>query len=312
VKLLVTGAAGYLGSTLVPELLRAGHSVTAIDSLTKPGCLLHVAGEAGFTFHRLDVTEPGRIRPLVPGMDAVIHLAAIVDEQECTADEARAYRVNTWATEELVALSRDAGVARFLFVSTASIYGASSHDAPAVEGSPPNARTIYAKSKLQAEGAVLGAASATFAPTVFRFASLMGVSPTMRYDGVMNRFLLHAARDGTIPVRGGTSWRPCLHVRDAAHAVRAWLELDRRGPAGTLLNVGQGNYQKSHLAQVAAGVFPSATVTIDDAAGDRDYCVDFSKSHEVFGHYAERGPQLAAAELGRAFQSGLLQPEPGA
>jgi len=312
VKLLVTGAAGYLGSTLVPVLLRAGHAVTAIDSLTKPGFLLHVAAEPGFAFHRVDVTDTAQVRPLLSGVDAVVHLAAIVDEQECAADEARAYRVNTWATQQLVALSREAAVRRFLFVSTASIYGASSHDAPAREGDPANARTIYAKSKLQAEAAVVGAAAASFVPMVFRFASLMGVSPIVRYDGVMNRFLLHAARDGTIPVRGGTSWRPCLHVRDAARAARAWLELDRPGPAGTLLNVGEGNYQKRHLAQVAAGAFPSVKIQIDDVAGDRDYCVDFTKSRQLLGGYAEAGPDVAAAELSRAFLGGLLQPEPDA
>ena len=280
-KLLVTGAAGYLGSTLVPVLLRAGHAVTAIDSLTKPGFLLHVAAEPGFAFHRIDVTDTARVRPHLSGVDAVVHLAAIVDEQECAADEARAYRVNTWATQQLVALSREAAVRRFLFVSTASIYGASSHDAPATEGDPANARTIYAKSKLQAEAAVVGAAAASFVPMVFRFASLMCVSPIVRYDGVMNRFLLHAARDGTIPVRGGTSWR-------------------------------QGNYQKRHLAQVAAGAFPSVKIQMDDVAGDRDYCVDFTKSRQLLGGYAEAGPDVAAAELSRAFLGGLLRPEPDA
>jgi nucleoside-diphosphate-sugar epimerase len=309
-KVFVTGAAGYLGSTLVPLLLREGCDVLAADDLSKPGFLLHVAGNPRFRFHRIDVTDPAAVEPLLDGCDAVVHLAAVIDEQECRADESRAYRVNARSTEQLARLAPRHGLTKMLFVSTASIYGAASHDQPATETTKPDARTVYAKSKLEGETGVLGAASSSFTTTVFRFASLMGVAPVVRYDGLLNRLLLHAARDGTIPVRGDASWRPCLHVGDAAGAIYSWLARDRAGVSGTLLNVGQDNYQKRQLAKIVAGVFPRAELKIDPLPNDRDYCLDFSRSREIFGDYARRTAEQSAGELERAFSTGLLAPDP--
>ena len=343
-RVLITGAAGMLGRKLAARL--ADVDEVLLHDIVEPSA----PARAAYKWRGLasDLSALGEAEKLLAARpQLVFHLAAIVSG-EAEADFDKGYRVNLDGTRRLFEAIRAIGGGykpRVVFASSIAVFGAPFPEAigdeflcaPLTSYGTQKAIDELLLADYSRRGFFDGvgirlpticvrpgkpnrAASGFFSGIIREplagQEAVLPVTKTVRHWFASPRagvgFLLHAARDGTIPVRGGTSWRPCLHVRDAARAARAWLELDRPSPAGTLLNVGEGNYQKRHLAQVAAGAFPSVKIQIDDVAGDRDYCVDFSNSRRLFGSYAEAGPQLAATELSRAFLGGLLQPEPDA
>ena len=195
---VITGGAGYIGSLLTSELLRANYRVTVLDSLLFGGeSLVPFLTHPNFHFIKADVTEPRAIKDsLRDGWqkpNAIVHLAAIVGFPACQAvGKQVAWKYNVEATKMVFEQSADLGVERFVFASTYSNYGLSKDGKPVTEESPLNPQSIYAETKIAAEEFLLGQKDSACAPLLFRFATLYGISPRTRFDLIVNQFVLDA------------------------------------------------------------------------------------------------------------------------
>jgi nucleoside-diphosphate-sugar epimerase len=242
-KVLVTGAAGYIGDAAVRMLLGINCEVTALDNLMYGGS--YMRRHKSLKFIRGDITDRDLIAELVPKHDAVLHLAAIVGDGACQAEPKMTVAVNQTATEHIAELCRLHGK-RMVFASTCSVYGASSELLD--ESSPTNPLSIYAGTKLKAEDSVRKVAD----HCIFRLGTLFGISEEharLRCDLVANILTYRALSGETLSVFGGEQWRPMLHVKDAAET----LALAAAGGArtGTFI-LAKDNYTILNLARVIA------------------------------------------------------------
>lgn len=271
---LVTGHRGYIGVHLVDVLQRAGHTVTGCDSGLFDGCEWE-------PFPRPDLELLADVRELelddVRGHDCVMHLAAISNDPMGDVDPELTLSVNRDASVRLAELAKAAGVPRFLFAGSCSVYGrATDHDV--VESDPLNPLTAYARSKIEVEEAVRPLADEAFTPVFLRNATAYGDSPMLRIDLVVNNLLACAHALGVIRIMSdGTPWRPLIHCRDIARAFLALAEADV--PAGTAVNVGANdeNYQVRDVAALVQELVPDARIEFAGEAADdpRSYRVAF-------------------------------------
>jgi nucleoside-diphosphate-sugar epimerase len=274
VDVLVTGHRGYIGVHLVDVLQHAGHSVTGCDSGLFDGC-------AWEPFAAADVELRKDVRELelddVRGHDCVMHLAAISNDPMGDVDPELTLSVNRDASVRLAELAKEAGVPRFLFAGSCSVYGqATDHDV--VESDPLNPLTAYARSKIEVEEAVRPLAEETFTPLFLRNATAYGASPMLRIDLVVNNLLACAHALGEIRIMSdGTPWRPLIHCRDIARAFLAFADADV--PGGTAVNVGGNdeNYQVREIAELVQKLVPHAQIEFTGEAGNdpRSYRVSF-------------------------------------
>ena len=272
--ILVTGHRGYIGVHLVDVLQRAGHTVTGCDSGLFDGCEWEPYAAA-------DVELRKDVRDLelddVRGHDCVMHLAAISNDPMGDVDPELTLAVNRDASVRLAELAKEAGVARFLFPGSCSVYGqATDHDV--VESDPLNPLTAYARSKIEVEEAVRPLADGTFTPVFLRNATAYGDSPMLRIDLVVNNLLACAHALGEIRIMSdGTPWRPLIHCRDIARAFLALADADV--PAGVAVNVGANdeNYRVRDVAALVQELVPDARIEFTGEAGNdpRSYRVSF-------------------------------------
>src|SRR5712691_356995 len=254
-NILVTGGAGYIGSTLVPLLLEGGNRVRVYDALLYGGhSLLGVWSHPDFEFVRGNIRDPVAIRPALTGIDAVVHLAAMVGDPACARAPALARAVNLEASLMLIAESERAGVERFVFASTCSNYGKMKDPSQYVdETSELTPLSVYADTKVEVERALryLGRRNGLCA-TPLRFATVFGVSPRMRFDLTVNEFTAAMVIDKRLTVYGEQFWRPYVHVRDAARAIACVLAAPTAVVNGLAFNVGctEQNYQKRQLVEL--------------------------------------------------------------
>ncbi len=249
-KILTTGAAGYLGSTLIPLLLEAGHDVTVVDrfffgegTLPKANDHLHLVR---------DDTRwcDGR---LFEGKEAVVDLAALSNDPAGALDPWKSYEINYLGRSRIARLAREARVRWYVVAFSCSLYGFQAK--PLTEESPPNSLTAYARANVLVELDNLPLATPEFAPTALCFATLYGLSTRMRFDIAINGMVLGAIQQQKIPVmRDGTQWRPLLHVRDAARAILEVLAAPTEKISGQVFNVGsdEQNFQIRPLAELVA------------------------------------------------------------
>ena len=303
-RVLVTGHHGYIGSVLAPYLAAAGHDVVGLDTLFYRGCDFGVEA----------TPAPGRvadIRDVTPtdlaGFDAIVHLAALSNDPLGDLDPSLTEHINGDATLRLATAARDAGVRRFIFASSCSMYGASGTDEALNEQAPLRPLTAYAESKVRAEEGLFALASPEFAPVSMRNGTAFGASPRLRLDIVLNNLVAWAHTTGRIRLLSdGMAWRPLVHIRDISKAALVLLDAPEEQIRAEAFNIGtdEQNYLVRDLAEVvSAATGCSIEIAEGSSADQRSYRVDFSKLARTFPDLTfEWDAQRGARELVDAYR----------
>jgi nucleoside-diphosphate-sugar epimerase len=279
--ILVTGGAGYIGSTVCRDLLARGCHVVAADALLFGGeALLDLISRPGFVFSKTDITDDAQVAALfdVRTYDAVVHLASIVGDPACKAQPELAERTIWDGSRRLFELSERAGVQRFIFASTCSNYGKMEGQETLDEDAPLRPVSLYAELKVRFEQYLLERESRVDA-TVLRFATVYGLALRPRFDLTINEFARDAVLKGELEIYGPQFWRPYCHVSDIARAIAHVLECDRGLVDGKTFNVGSNeeNYQKRMIADEVARQVPVKITTVERDEDPRDYRVNFDR-----------------------------------
>ncbi|MBK8823953.1 MAG: NAD(P)-dependent oxidoreductase [Anaerolineales bacterium] len=316
--ILITGGAGYIGSILTSELLRANYRVTVLDSLLFGGeSIVPFLNHPNFHFVKADVTENRAVRDSLKRdwqkPDTVIHLAAIVGFPACQAvGKQVAWKYNVEATKNVYGQSADLGVERIVFASTYSNYGLSEDGKPVTEESPLNPQSLYAETKIASEEFLLAQKDTVTAPLLFRFATLYGISPRTRFDLIVNQFVLEAFTKRALIIYQRGYSRSFVHIRDVVRGVMMGIEADKDIVRGQVFNLGteNGNYSKNDIVGLVLKRMPETIVEYKDMSfgGDmRDITVSFEKIKRVLGFDTTLNVDDGVREVLFALKSGLIR-----
>ncbi len=284
-KVLITGGAGYIGTVLTERLLEKGYKVSCLDRLYfGEEFIFSFIANKNYNFIKKDITH---VTPKdLEGYEAVIDLAGISNDPACDLDVNLTKKINHLGTVNIAKCAKDAGVKRYLFASSCSIYGASDK-LPLTELSPQKPISLYAKAKIDSEKDILKLNSDDFTVTFLRLATVFGYSHRMRFDLIINIMTKYAIDHKKIIVLGGgKQWRPLIHVKDVARAFQNVLESPINKINGQAFNVGstKQNYQVYNVANIVKRTIPEK-IDIEVAPDDNDkrnYNVNFDKiSHDL-------------------------------
>jgi nucleoside-diphosphate-sugar epimerase len=306
-RVLITGSDGYLGALVAPYLHAHGIEVVGLDTgYYKSGwlCSERLADTGPYT----PATMVRDIREVtvddLRGFDAVVHMAELSNDPLGDLIGAVTYDINHAGSVHLAQCAKQAGVTRFVYMSSCSVYGAA--DGIVDETSPLNPLTAYAKCKAMVERDLTAMADDDFSPTFLRNATAFGASPRMRFDIVLNNLAGLAWVESTIAMTSdGTPWRPLVHGLDIAQAIRCALSADRETVHALVVNVGsdENNRTVRDIATAVGDEFPGCTVTFGAPSADqRSYRVDFTRIRTVFPDFsAQWDVARGAAQLHRVF-----------
>ena len=306
--ILIAGGGGYIGIVLAEELLRAGERVRLFDRFYFGTDLLEgLRKYPGLEVRRGDVRQIEASD--LEGFTTVVDLAGLSNDPSADLNPALTEEINVSGAARLVRLAKQAGVSRYLYSSSCSIYGQG--EGILSEESRPNPVSLYARTKIAAEGAVLELADPSFCATVLRNATVFGVAPRMRFDLVVNLMTLYAFKHRKVFVLGGgEQWRPLIHVRDVARAFRAVLDAPAEQVGGRIFNVGddEQNYKVKTVARLVSTVV--APVTVEEVPQDpdkRSYRVSFERIRAGLGYRAEYGVAHGIREVYDALTEGRIE-----
>ena len=307
---LVTGGAGYVGSVLVPALLKDGCRVKVLDLYLYGD---HVLGASRKDPHceeiKGDIRDGALLRRVLPGCDAVIHLACISNDPSFELNPELGKSINYDAFILLVKEAKDAGVKRFIYASSSSVYGIK--DEPNVtEDLPVRPLTDYSKYKALCEDVLLRERAPGFSVLILRPSTVCGYAPRMRLDLTVNILTNHALHNRKILVFGGDQRRPNIHIDDMVRAYRQSLQWPAEAIDGKVYNVGHNNYKVAEIATMVRDVIGTdvqiETVPTDD---HRSYHTSSDRIQRDLGFVAQRTVEDAVRDLKRAFDENLI---PGA
>ena len=313
-NIVVTGGAGYIGSTLVPSLLRAGHRVTVIDRLYFGEQSLTKAVEQYPAALRIVRGDVRRIDPRVlEGVEALVDLAGISNDPSCELDPDLTHSVNLEGSLRIARLAQAAGATRIVFASSCSVYGHGSGP-QLTEESVLSPVSLYARCKADVERGLFDLARTTgITVTALRFATVFGLSERMRFDLAVNVMTKNAYVARKITVEGGgQQWRPFVHVSDVAEAIRRTLEARTELVRGQIVNVGSNdnNVRIKNLAYRVRDIVAGTEVVMAPTDPDlRDYNVSFEKLSRVLDFRPTRTIEDGIREILDALRSGAVDPD---
>ncbi|MEM6269772.1 MAG: NAD(P)-dependent oxidoreductase [Bacteroidota bacterium] len=310
-KILVTGAAGYVGAVLCRQLLTAGFAVRGLDRLLFGGAsLVELAPSDHFEFVKGDLRDATRVTRCLGDVHAVVHLAAIVGDPACQKFPEEASEVMDTATVTLYQRCQAAGVKHFVFASTTSNYGVMEGEQLLGENAPLNPQSHYARLKVGFERYLLDHPVPGMAATILRFATAYGFSPRVRFDLSVNHFTRDLSLGRELLIFGEKLWRPYCHVRDLARSVVKVLEAGPGPMHSKVYNVGdsQENYTKEMIVRAISEIAPQGKVKYGTgpAADVRNYRVDFSRIQRELNFTLTRRVPEGIRELNRLVTSGLI------
>ena len=304
---LIVGGAGYIGSILSRQLLDRGYRVRVLDKLVygdRP--IRELLSHDRFELLIGDCRNIQSVVSAVRGVNAIVHLAAIVGDPACDQDRQTALEVNYAATRMLTEIARGNGVARLIFASSCSVYGAT--DELMDEYSAVQPVSVYAQTKVDSERALLAAGTPSFHPTVLRLATVFGHSHRPRFDLVVNLLAAKAHKDGVITIFNGQQWRPFIHARDVARGIVHVLEAPLALVNGEVFNLGDSrlNCTLTDLGGTIRALFPDTRVEHLDNSDLRNYRVSFEKIRQRLGFECAVTLAEGIAELRSALESGTV------
>ena len=317
-RILVTGTDGYIGTILGAYLLQHGFEMVGLDTgLYRTGWLYSLGSS------RLPETIVKDIRNVtvndLEGFDAFVHLAELSNDPLGQLNPEITFKINHEGSVHLANLCKRAGVKRFVYMSSCSVYGIGDDDWKTEESSL-NPQTAYAECKVKVEHDVSRMASDDFSPTFLRNATAFGASPRMRFDVVLNNLCGLAWTTNEIKMLSdGTPWRPLVHVLDMSQAIKCCLSADRTNVHNQIINVGDSeqNYRVREIASIVAETFPGCTLSIGSNDGDnRSYRVAFDKIQTIFPEFkCQFDAKAGAAQLRTIFETismsqGVFESEP--
>lgn len=306
-RVLVTGGAGYVGARLTPALLSAGYRVRVLDTCWYGREVLDpVAGNPNFELAVGDIRDASVVTQAVAGCTDVIHLACISNDPSYDLDPTLGEEINYLAFEPLVRAAKQAGVRRFIYASSSSVYGIK-EEAKVTEDLTLEPLTDYSKYKALCEPILLNARDDAFTAVVLRPATLCGYSPRQRLDLTVNILTNHAFNKGEITIFGGDQYRPNLHIDDM---VRAYLEVLAQPVGlvdGQVFNVGADNLTVAAIAEiVAAHVSGPVELRRESSPDQRSYRISSERIGEAIGFHPEKTVDDAVDDLQNAFRAGLI------
>lgn len=304
-RVLITGADGYIGALMAPRLVRDGHDVVAVDTgFYRSAYLFHTEDERPRTLTK-------DIRDITPadleGVDAVVHLAELSNDPIGALAPHVTYEINHKGSVRLAEMAKAAGVSRFVYMSSCSVYGIAEEE-EVDETSAVNPQTAYAECKLLVERDVAPLASDSFSPTFLRNATAYGASPRQRFDIVINNLagVAHTTRR-IVMDSDGSPWRPFVHIQDMGKMVSTVLSVPRERVHNEIINVGSSgqNYQVKEIADTIGATFPGCEVVYGDRGSDtRSYRVNFNKLATLLPEFScDWDVQKGAEQLRHVFEA---------